>query len=228
MTTPEGKVKKAVKRILDPLKPRVWYDMPVPGGWGKSTLDFVGSAYGHPFAIEAKALGGKATPRQHATIRALEAAGVQCFVDPAGLFTCWSCGSRRRGCTTGPGRSRPSIPRPPTIIDEVIATVVVPDTRNYSQAITRGVMDVQPLLRPLIHRARQTVLMPDDAPGYRDAFPHAKPIQATGVRWCWPSSTPSTWRGCWPTSASRRRRPSTSTTTGRTTRRSRRSASPPA
>jgi SNF2 family DNA or RNA helicase len=38
---------------------------------------------------------------------------------------------------------------------------------------------MQPLLRPLIHRARQTVLMPDDAP-YRDAFPHAKPIQANG------------------------------------------------
>jgi hypothetical protein len=84
--TPEGKVKAVIKRILDPLKPLVWYDMPVPGGWGKSVLDFVGSAYGHPFAIEAKAAGGKATPRQHAVIRRLEAAGVQCFVVAPGSF----------------------------------------------------------------------------------------------------------------------------------------------
>jgi hypothetical protein len=84
--TPEGKVKAAIKRILDPLKPRVWYDMPVPGGWGKSTLDFVGSAYGLPFAIEAKAIGGKVTPRQYATIRKMEIAGVQCFIIEPGDF----------------------------------------------------------------------------------------------------------------------------------------------
>jgi SNF2 family DNA or RNA helicase len=39
-------------------------------------------------------------------------------------------------------------------------------------------MDVQ-IVRPLIHRARQTVLMPDE-PGYRTAFPHARTLQVNG------------------------------------------------
>lgn len=82
--TPEGKVKKAVKKLLDCYKPRLWYDMPVPTGRGKSTLDFMGIVNGEPFAVETKAEGEKPTDRQLVTANELAEAGCAVFLVTAG------------------------------------------------------------------------------------------------------------------------------------------------
>jgi hypothetical protein len=79
-TTPEGKVKASIKRILDPLKPALYYDMPVPSGYGKSTLDFIGCYYGYYFAIEAKAGKKIPTERQDGTIDDMQQSGAVVFV----------------------------------------------------------------------------------------------------------------------------------------------------
>lgn len=76
--TPEGAVKTKIKKVLN--RPFLWYDMPVPGGYGKSSLDFVGFFLGHGFAIEAKAPGKKPTSRQEGTIADIEASGAKVFV----------------------------------------------------------------------------------------------------------------------------------------------------
>lgn len=85
-TTPEGKVKKKVSALLQTM-PRVWYDMPVPYGFGKSTLDYIGCANGRFFAVETKAPGGQPTPRQKVIIEQMRRAGGKVFVieDDAGL-----------------------------------------------------------------------------------------------------------------------------------------------
>lgn len=78
--TPEGKVKKAIKKVLAHYAPAVWYYMSVGNGMGKPTLDFMGSAWGRAFAIEAKAPGKKPTERQEITIEEMERAGIKVFV----------------------------------------------------------------------------------------------------------------------------------------------------
>lgn len=78
-STPEGRIKRKVSALLREF-PRVWYDMPVPGGYGKSTLDYVGCANGYFFAIETKAPGKKPTERQEAMINSMESAGAKTFV----------------------------------------------------------------------------------------------------------------------------------------------------
>lgn len=76
--TPEGKIKAAIKSILDAL-PKLYYDMPVPGGWGRSSLDFVGCWHGRFFAIEAKAPGKSMTPRQELAAEKMLGAGAIVF-----------------------------------------------------------------------------------------------------------------------------------------------------
>lgn len=69
--TPEGKVKKEVRGVLDELiegGAPLYYHMPVQNGMGKPTLDFIGCANEKYFAIETKALGEGPTERQHDTI----------------------------------------------------------------------------------------------------------------------------------------------------------------
>src|SRR5579859_5611707 len=80
--TPEGKVKAAVKKVLKPYVDRgvIWFDMPVPGGYGKPTLDFLLCVLGTFVAIETKAPGNKPTPRQEITISQIERAGGVVFV----------------------------------------------------------------------------------------------------------------------------------------------------
>ena len=75
--TPEGKVKKAVKALLDSLKPDLWYFMPVPFGYGVSGIpDFVGVYHGRFFGIETKRAGeGKARARQELIARMIREAG---------------------------------------------------------------------------------------------------------------------------------------------------------
>lgn len=78
-STPEGKVKKKIKKVLDSY-PGVYYEMPVPSGYGKSGLDYQGCFYGQYFAIEAKAPGKEPTPLQQETIRSIKEAGGTAFV----------------------------------------------------------------------------------------------------------------------------------------------------
>lgn len=62
--TPEGKVKVDVKKVLEVFKPWLYYEMPVPGGFGKSGLDFHCIFCGHALVIETKAPGKDLTQRQ--------------------------------------------------------------------------------------------------------------------------------------------------------------------
>jgi phosphoserine phosphatase len=77
--TPEGIVKQKVRGILDQY-PRMYYDMPVPMGFGRATLDFIGFYNGLGFAIETKTEGKKPTLRQAQTIAKMKAAGAAVFV----------------------------------------------------------------------------------------------------------------------------------------------------
>jgi len=78
--TPEGIVKESIKEILDLRKPDLYYDMPVPSGYGKPTLDFICCYLGHYFAIEAKRRKKRPTARQEGTRDDMIAAGGVVFV----------------------------------------------------------------------------------------------------------------------------------------------------
>ena len=71
--TPEGEVKEKVKKLLN--KYGVYYEMYVPSGYGKQSLDFVCCAFGTYLAIETKAPGKKLTPRQKKTALDMRSAG---------------------------------------------------------------------------------------------------------------------------------------------------------
>lgn len=58
----------------------VFYTMPVPSGFGESTLDYLGCYRGRFFAVETKALGKKPTPRQQLIIESMKRAGAAVFV----------------------------------------------------------------------------------------------------------------------------------------------------
>lgn len=77
--TPESKVKRKVSGLLK-ATPGVWYTMPVPSGFGESTLDYMGCYLGRFFAIETKAPGKQPTLRQRQTIAAIERSGGKTFV----------------------------------------------------------------------------------------------------------------------------------------------------
>ncbi len=78
-STPEGKIKKMIKKVLDKQED-LYYEMPVPSGYGKSGLDYQGCFRGEYFAIEAKAPGKVPTALQEETIRRIEKAGGKTFV----------------------------------------------------------------------------------------------------------------------------------------------------
>jgi hypothetical protein len=80
--TPEGKVKREIKKYLDALTlaGEVYYFMPVQQGFGKATLDFIICYKGRFFAIETKKpdpkhLVPKMTPRQDAIAAEMRLAG---------------------------------------------------------------------------------------------------------------------------------------------------------
>lgn len=62
--TPEGKVKKKITAVLKKYSAVVLYDMPVPGGFGKSQLDYTCCYLGRYLIIEAKAPGNYLTALQ--------------------------------------------------------------------------------------------------------------------------------------------------------------------
>jgi hypothetical protein len=70
MTTPEGKVKDQVKKLLKRFA-CIYYHMPVQNGMGAPSLDFICCVRGYYLAIETKAPGKKPTPRQELTIAAI-------------------------------------------------------------------------------------------------------------------------------------------------------------
>lgn len=72
-STPEGKVKQRIKRLLN--KYGAYSHMPVQNGMGSPTLDFVCCYGGLYLAIEAKAPGKKPTERQLKTMSQISAAG---------------------------------------------------------------------------------------------------------------------------------------------------------
>ena len=77
--TPEGKVKAAVKRVLD--RPGIWYYMPAQNGFGtKGIPDFLGTVNGEFFAIETKAGKKRPTLLQQLTLDKIAAAGGAAFV----------------------------------------------------------------------------------------------------------------------------------------------------
>lgn len=76
--TPEGKVKQRVKALL--LCHEAFFTMPVPSGYGESTLDFVGHHRGDYFEIETKAEGKIPTPRQEARIERIRDSGAKVFI----------------------------------------------------------------------------------------------------------------------------------------------------
>ncbi len=78
--TPEGQTKERIKHVLD--LEQAYYEMPVPGGFGKATLDFLGARPddGRMFAIESKALGKHPKDRQKKTMRAMVAGGITVFI----------------------------------------------------------------------------------------------------------------------------------------------------
>jgi hypothetical protein len=77
--TPEGRVKAAVNKVLAGY-PESYRFMPVPYGFGVSSLDYLICHYGLFVAIETKAPGEKPTARQQLIIRQIKAAGGKVFV----------------------------------------------------------------------------------------------------------------------------------------------------
>lgn len=85
----ERSIKKLIKEVLDKYRPQLYYDMPVPSGYGKSTLDFIGCFRGRYFSIEAKAPRKEPSERQDGTIKDMTDAGARVFVidGEAGVVT---------------------------------------------------------------------------------------------------------------------------------------------
>lgn len=79
-TTPEGKVKKGVRQVLDKLG--AYYMMPVTNGYGRQGApDFLVCYRGKFFGIETKAGKGKLTALQELNLkRIVEAGGVALVV----------------------------------------------------------------------------------------------------------------------------------------------------
>lgn len=73
--TPEGKVKAAVNKIIAAYGDRIYKFMPVPGGYGPSSLDYILCVGGLFVAVETKAPGGKMTARQEFTTKQILASG---------------------------------------------------------------------------------------------------------------------------------------------------------
>jgi len=72
--TPEAKVKKQIKQILEELN--VWFFMPPANGYGRAGIpDFIGCLRGQFIAIEAKAGKGKTTALQDREIQRIKDAG---------------------------------------------------------------------------------------------------------------------------------------------------------
>ena len=80
MTTPEGLVKRELKKLLSEIG--AYFYMSVPVGFGKSTVDFLVCYKGKFYAIETKREGvGKPTARQACIMREIAQAGGGCWIE---------------------------------------------------------------------------------------------------------------------------------------------------
>lgn len=79
MVTPEGKVKTKITKLLKSYD-KLWYFMPVPGGFGVRTVDYIGCYRGVFFVIEAKRPGKDATDLQKLTMQQVRDAGGAAFM----------------------------------------------------------------------------------------------------------------------------------------------------
>lgn len=79
-TTPEGRIKNKIRKLLDGYGTNLYYYMPVPSGYGRRTVDYLGCIRGVFFAIEAKRPKGKPTALQNAALEQIEHAGGIGFV----------------------------------------------------------------------------------------------------------------------------------------------------
>jgi hypothetical protein len=77
--TPEGKIKAAIRKVLDSMD-GLYYFMPVQMGMGSRTLDFLVCYKGKFFGIEAKAPGEKPTKLQDLCMRKIRKSGGECMV----------------------------------------------------------------------------------------------------------------------------------------------------
>lgn len=79
--TPEGKVKSAVKKLLDKYKPDCWYFFPAARAYGsKGIPDIVGLYFGFMFSIETKAGKNKPTGMQTLQMNRMKIAGCKIFI----------------------------------------------------------------------------------------------------------------------------------------------------
>jgi len=76
----ERTVKDRVKDLLDPRRPDLYYNMPVPCGYGKSMLDFVGCYRGLFFMVETKRAEKDLTGVQDLCATEVRDAGGKVFV----------------------------------------------------------------------------------------------------------------------------------------------------
>ncbi len=101
MTTPEGKVKAKITRLLKKYAPSLWYFMPVPGGFGVRTVDYIGCYRGVMFVIEAKRPGKDATDLQKKAMNEVRTAGGAAFMinddETLAVFEKWLIGWRDLG-----------------------------------------------------------------------------------------------------------------------------------
>jgi hypothetical protein len=80
MTTPEGKIKAKVNKLLAWYSPYVYRFMPVQMGMGAPALDYFLCVACDFVAVETKIPGKKLTPRQEQTALAIKTAGGKVFV----------------------------------------------------------------------------------------------------------------------------------------------------
>lgn len=73
--TPEGEIKKNIKKALKLAGKGIYWFMPVQTGYGKSSLDFLVCQDGKFLAIEAKREGKTLTPRQRRVAQQIKDAG---------------------------------------------------------------------------------------------------------------------------------------------------------
>lgn len=76
--TPEGDAKQQIRDLLNGYD-GMWFYMPVPSGYGRRTVDFIGIFRGFGFAIEAKAPGKEPTLNQQDELSAVRHAGGMSF-----------------------------------------------------------------------------------------------------------------------------------------------------
>ena len=78
--TPEGIIKQKIKKLLDTYGEHLYVFMPVPGGYGARTVDYLGCMKGVFFAVEAKRPGKGPTAMQEGTLEKVRDAGGITFV----------------------------------------------------------------------------------------------------------------------------------------------------